>query len=487
LERLRSLLTTNLHFTGVIIFFLLHGYRAYRGLIPLGDVLLILGILLAAGFVLFGLTGRWFKSYRKAGFFTSVTLVIILFFGAFQDFLSGFQLTASLSRLVYFVPVCGLLLLLVIIWIRRARKIPEKVIMYVNVLLILYLLIEAGLLLLPGKRPTVPTTGRFIKTAEERPPVYLVILDEYMGTDGLAGYFGYNNRWFEDSLKEKGFHVVAHSQSNYQFTLFSMASLLSMEYPAGFGRARLDDHYAYAQAMHRLRNNAVTALLAANNYRIANFSGFDLAQAPAYYSTGLLPDKGRLLTSGTLWYRIGKYLPTVLMEKGIWTGWGKKLEEQFIRNNESAMQGVLEEASKKDTVPAFTYLHLMMPHLPFAFDSTGRRLEGFHQRESITPEEGDQAYLQYLVYTNRRILKFLGQLKKETGERAVILLMSDHGARGAMRKDWKYAYLNFNAVYLPDQQYAGWYDGMTSVNQFRVLFNTLFHENLPMLKDSLVR
>ena len=151
------------------------------------------------------------------------------------------------------------------------------------------------------------------------------------------------------------------------------------------------------------------------------------------------------------------------------------------------MQGVLQNASQKDTVPAFTYLHLMMPHLPFAFDSSGHRQLGFHQRESIAPEEGDQAYLQYPVYTNRRILDFLAQLKHATGGGAVILVMSDHGARGAMRKDLKYAYLNFNAVYLPNQQYAGWYDGMTNVNQFRVLFNTLFQEKLPMLKDSIVQ
>jgi hypothetical protein len=81
---------------------------------------------------------------------------------------------------------------------------------------------------------------------------------------------------------------------------------------------------------------------------------------------------------------------------------------------------------------------------------------------------------------------FLHQLKQQTAGKAVILLMSDHGYRGAARKNYKLVWNSFNAVYIPGGKYEGWYDGMTNVNQFRVLFNTLFDQRLPMLKDSLV-
>ncbi|MDF2187555.1 sulfatase-like hydrolase/transferase [Paraflavitalea sp. CAU 1676] len=487
MERLRSLLTTNFHFTGVIIFFLLHGYRANRGLVPVADLLWLLALLLAGGFVVFGLSAWWFKNTRKAGIFTSCLLTIMLFFGAFQDFFSGFRLTAGISRLTWFLPVCLFAILVILIWLKRTKHTLQKPLLYINLLLLCYIVFEAGGLLLSKPGAATATNGRALVNTRERPSIYLILLDEYMGSDGLAGYFQYDNRWFDDSLKAKGFHVVAHSQSNYQLTLFSMASMLNMDYPADFGKAVIQDHYAYSNAMRRLRNNEVAALLAASGYRIANFSGFDLAADPAYYSTGLLPDKGRLLTSGTFWYRVAKYLPTFLVERGLMTSWEQKLEDQFVRNNEAAMKGTLKEAFLTDSVPVFTYLHLMMPHLPFAFDSSGHRTIGFHQREAIIPAEADAAYLQYLVYTNHRVLELVQQLKQATAGKAVILLMSDHGFRGAIRKDKKYGFTNVNAVYLPSQQYAAWYDGMSNVNQFRLLFNTLFQENLPILKDSLIR
>ncbi|HYE54213.1 MAG TPA: hypothetical protein VD996_05190, partial [Chitinophagaceae bacterium] len=65
---------------------------------------------------------------------------------------------------------------------------------------------------------------------------------------------------------------------------------------------------------------------------------------------------------------------------------------------------------------------------------------------------------------------------------AVILLMGDHGYKHSKDKG---RYQTLNAVYLPSKNYSGWYEGMTHVNQFRVLFNAVFDQRLPLLKDSL--
>ena len=65
------------------------------------------------------------------------------------------------------------------------------------------------------------------------------------------------------------------------------------------------------------------------------------------------------------------------------------------------------------------------------------------------------------------------------------MLMSDHGFHEFSEEvDQKYHFMNLNAVYLPSKNYSGFYDGITPVNQFRVLFNGLFQQKLPMLKDS---
>lgn len=488
-ERLKKLLTTNWHFIGVIFFFLVHGYRQYRELVPLSGMLVLLAVLTGICLVLYGISGWWYKSWRKAGLLTSFTAVVVLFFGVFQDFLSGFRLTAGLSRLLYFIPLCLMAIMVVLVLLKLTRRPLNKPLLFINVVLLTYLLIDIGALLFYKKTSRIgaASAGTWACDTCSRPSIYLVLLDEYMGSQGLQSYFQYNNQPFEDSLRQQGFHVVQRPRSNYILTIFSMASLLNMDFPAGIGRASLKDHYAYTSAVRSIRNNTVSASLETRGYRIANFSGFDMAQAPAGYTTGLLPDKMGLITNQTMWYRIVKYLPAFLVEKGLMsTTWEKKIEDNYIRNNEAAMQGALELGSRNDSVPVFAWLHLMMPYQPFVFDSTGKRML-LYERTSRTADEMDSAYLQYLVYTNHRIYAFLRQLKRQTRGKAVILLMSDHGCRGAMRKDKALAWANFNAVYLPDRQYNGWYDGMTNVNQFRVLFNALFDQRMPMLRDSVIQ
>ena len=95
-------------------------------------------------------------------------------------------------------------------------------------------------------------------------------------------------------------------------------------------------------------------------------------------------------------------------------------------------------------------------------------------------------FLQYQVYTNKKVTEFITQLQKETAGKAVILLMSDHGYQPAYEKEKKLAYYNLNAVYLPNRQYSGWYPGISNANQFRVLFNTLYDQRLSLLKDTIV-
>jgi hypothetical protein len=55
-----------------------------------------------------------------------------------------------------------------------------------------------------------------------------------------------------------------------------------------------------------------------------------------------------------------------------------------------------------------------------------------------------------------------------------------------MKTDSRYDFMNLNAVYLPNHNYAGLYDSITNVNQFRAVFNNLFHVQLPLLKDSTI-
>ena len=83
------------HFLLLIIFFITHGYAEHTGMIPVGDLLLLLAVLLVAGLGLFWISKIIFKDRRKAALFVTFFLALFLFFGAFQDFFGKIQAHCS--------------------------------------------------------------------------------------------------------------------------------------------------------------------------------------------------------------------------------------------------------------------------------------------------------------------------------------------------------------------------------------------------------
>lgn len=490
--QLKRFLTADWCFAGVILFFIVHGYSENQGLVPVKDLLLLLAGLLAAGLILFFLFRKIFRSGHKAAIYLAFVFILVLFFGAFQDFLANIRFLSSLTRLTILLPVCLVLMIVVFIWIKKTKLVFTRTVLFLNTLLLIYVIFDL-----------VTITSRFVSPPEgqnnllaqyslkvcdtcEKPSVYFILLDSYYGKEGLKTYFNYDNAAFENFLAGQGFHINQASTSNYYYTLFSMASLLNMDYLHDIGAPVIKNHYGYTRATGDLRNNVVCRYFQGMGYRINNYSGFDMPGVPAGYNSGLLPDKIRLITHKTMYYRIQKYFPLFLVRMD----WVKKLsadiENEYISNNESMIAGALEESRSKNTQPAFTYMHLMMPHGPFVFDSLGNRTNIMERLPSLSGDTLDNMFLQYQVYTNKKIAEIITQLQKETAGKAVILLMSDHGYQPAYEKEKKLAYYNLNAVYLPNGQYSGWYPGISNVNQFRVLFNTLYEQRLPLLKDTIV-
>lgn len=487
MKRVKSLLENNWHFIGVIFFFLLHGYNEHRGLIALQELLICFLQLALTGMIIYWIMKLLLKQPDKVGLFTSFVVVLVLFFGALQDHLATVRLLNNLSRLQYFLPLNLLAVVLLLLWLKKTTVRLVNLVRFINLLLVIYLVVEFFLLLVPfrntAKEDIRPATAGLIRCDTcERPPVYLVLLDAYFGQEGMQRFFQYENTMFEDSLREKGFHVVKRSRSNYASTIYSMGSMLNMEYLRLDGPPTIKNHFGYSAAVSALRNNKVCRHFEELGYTIINHSNFDLQHVQAGYRSGLLPDNIRLITQQTMYYRVAKYLPLLLMRKGWMPGLQQESETLFVENNEKMMAQTLAESVATVAKPVFTYVHLMMPHEPFAYDSTGVR----RSTTNDTGLQANNAFLQYQVYTNKRINDFIGRLQAATEGKAVILLMSDHGYRPSYGKDPQLPFVNLNAVYLPQGNYEGWYDGLSNVNQFRVLFNTLYHQQLSLLKDSLV-
>ena len=489
LKTIPKLLQTNFHFLWVILFFILHGYSQSYQLVPLKDLLILTIQITIASIIFFALSTRFFKSKIKGGIFTSAILILILFFGAFQDFFGDIKLLSILSYLRPLILICLILVMIFLFYLKRARLPFNKTIVYINSLFLVYLMIEIISILFSSSSAS-PADGKTLHKFKsdscdtcKLPSVYLVVMDEYMGTEGLKEYFDYSNASFENFLDSSEFRVFKNSKSNYQLTLFSMASILNMRYLTEIREEEMDERYAYNKVLSLLRNNAVCGIFQHNGYKTINLSPFEIRNAPSEISSTELPQRIELVTAQTMVYRIAKYLPGWLADLKIIPR-SKKGDITIIEANELAMKRALAVAKNQDVSPVFAYVHLMMPHSPFVFDSLGRET-GFWS-QNLSPGETDKAYLQYLVYTNHRIEKFIQQVQQATMNKAVIALMSDHGYRAAAQREIDHAYQTLNAIFLPGKNYGQWYDGMSNVNQFRVLLNSVFGQRLPLLKDSIV-
>ena len=96
------------------------------------------------------------------------------------------------------------------------------------------------------------------------------------------------------------------------------------------------------------------------------------------------------------------------------------------------------------------------------------------------------AYLGYLEYVNAGIKRLITNIQQNTGNKAIIIVMGDHGFREHIDLNLHSNFQNMNAVYIPGGDYHLLYDSISGVNQFSVILNTVFGQSLAMQKDSTV-
>lgn len=125
------------------------------------------------------------------------------------------------------------------------------------------------------------------------------------------------------------------------------------------------------------------------------------------------------------------------------------------------------------TGPKFVFIHLIVPHPPYAFDENGNPIVG----GSVDAKYGD---LNQVKFINKFILPGLKTLIEESSTPPVIILQGDHGP---MVEDNHPAELKIlNAYYLPKGM--EWlYPTISPVNSFRVVFNSYFGTSFPLLED----
>jgi hypothetical protein len=484
-----KLSTVPFHVVGLILFFISHGYAENIGLIPFLDLFLcFIGFTAAALFVcyLFYLSLR---SWIKAGLITSFFILFMLFFGVLQDYLRSSAFLVRFSGYKVLLPTFVVCLVALWIYLKRSKRSFSKLNLFVNTLVICFVLLDVAVIAThsSGQRTTEAHTTSGLADCKDckKPDIYLVLLDEYAGSQTLRKEFDYDNSEFENFLRANKFHVASSPNSNYSVTPISMASFFDMNYVYWMGSRREIFAQDYTIAADLMSRSTGYKTLQSLGYKFINHSIFDIAGQPSKFNTGLLPFQLKLITSKTLYSRMNKDLfwdiKSKIVPKFKWIG--KMFQLDFKEGNTMLMELTRHELHKGiEARPKFVYTHLMMPHAPYSYDSVGNEIK---TDSMLTQDAQEDAYLQYLVYTNKKIAAFVKEIMDATKGSAVVMVMSDHGFRTSPGGRAINSNNNFNAVYLPSGDYSKFYDSITNVNQLRTIFNTQFNQQLPLLKDSI--
>lgn len=468
------------------LFFCVHGwYEAYK-LISLTDFIQAFFILSCVCLILYVVFTYLISVQENIELTTTLSMSILLFspFGlqeeiAFLDFNNPLHSTILSS----------ILLLGIFIFIRFRKKNYSSLTKYIRSILAVLVIVDLCILLVSLRNDPPIQPKSFIKSNENKqsekplPSVYIILLDEYAGDESLIKFANFDNSAFWSELKNIGFQVVSHSRSNYNHTILSMASFLNADYNQ-FKKIRNDKNY-YKQSLAKIENNAAVATFTELGYQIKNFSPFHLNEHERFYASFSVPSGAEIIISPTILddiYNNGMFFITRRLPD-------KTMFEQLVKRKTAFNQEILDSIlnySKSNKTPSFCFAHLNMPHAIYAKDSTGKINIPFLTKRLVTVEDRKNAYLQQLVYTNRLVLPYLRQLKKNMNNSDILLIMSDHGYRDfKVDKTNSPSFNNILAVYSADIKKASWQEGFSNVNIFRNLFSEITGAEIPLLKDSI--
>ena len=457
-------------------------YNLNKNEILFSETLMPMAISLIAILLLLLFLKFIFKKTTKAGILLSLILLLFYSYEAIHtdialykigDFVLGVDPNLFWSYGILFtLSTIGLCF-----WSGKHHKVTE----YLNVVSVVliafpiiglasYKMSSEGYKLFPSNQPKQVAIADNFNYAGPKPDIYYIILDAYMRDDVMNEFWGFNNSEFINSLESRGFYVVPKSRSNYQQTIFSLASSLNMEYlPTDLG---VDSPYQFNKIhlIETIEKNRVVNFLKSLGYLYVHLS--DNAAETKMNGQADIVITNRKYTSFFSQYLLSK---TILKKNKFFS----LNPVQDKRDNIIYGFNELEEIPKKN-IPTFTFAHFLMPHSPQAFDENG----GIPIQSTPAAEK----YFNEVLYANKKINQLVDYILANSEKPPIILIQGDHGALAQAAKipnttQIKKSYSNLSAYYLPGTGKDKLYESITPANSFRLIFDHYFGTQLGLLED----
>ncbi|HET9055466.1 MAG TPA: sulfatase-like hydrolase/transferase [Chitinophagaceae bacterium] len=467
------------------LYFVLDGNNNFWGEIPVLSSVAIFFIIIAVTLLSRTVLQKKINE-EKTSIIIAWLLFHYLFFKIIKSYFTKLTHITLFEHYLYYLPLLVLVTIAFLVWVIKQKSL-RLCNLFINIVFIVFSTVELIKLTLNcfTYRPSEISIQKlnFLNyDGNNNPNIYLLIMDEYVGSKTLYEDWQFDNSKFHNELRKRKFFVAKSPVSNYNRTTYSMLSMLNMGYINNVSENNINPSREFSACLKQIKQNQVQSFFKSKNYNIVNNSW--LMDDATTNEKLFLPIKERLLLDKTfgsvLWQDLICNIPSNQIQKLIKTP---------LARIDSYNNNMIELTYKSINIqksPTFFYTHLHMPHLPFLRNKEGilRNLVTVHNR--VDQRANSNSYLSYFQYVNTTILKMVDSVLQKD-DNPIVILASDHGFRDAVAGNKVFSeFNNFLAIYTPNQNYTGFNDSTCLVNVFRLLLTNHFGQKLPILKTQMI-
>lgn len=428
------------------------------------------------------------RSWQLAGLLTSLLVAWFFLYGRLYVHLKSISVFGLvLGRHRYLIVAWSIIFFVAALWLIKRFRVNKELTLVLNIfstVLILLPTIQIIAFLLrnlnPPRIPEVSSVTPLISWTEDSipPDIYYIVLDGYVRSDVLQQVYGLDNTPFLGDLQQLGFYIAECARSNYDRTSHSLTSTFNMQYIQSLKSDIAPDEDP-AWLLPYLKHNVVRQQLEGLGYKTIVFKNpwerfvWDDADIVYKSSSAALVSPFEYLLLRTTVARV--YLDVLEAETS-------KLSDYTNYEDTRYALKQLQNVAKIPG-PKFVFAHLIIPHSPFVFGPNGEKIDIPYNPDGGTlykEEDGHRGYVAAVTYINKMMLEIIPTLIRDSETPPIIVLVGDHGTSwGGNLNEFK----NLATFFTPGSE-SLFYKTITSVNIFRVLFDSYFNGSFGLLPDT---
>lgn len=315
--------------------------------------------------------------------------------------------------------------------------------------------------------------GDLISDTEHLPNIYLFILDEFSGQEGLERFTGYDNQKFYDDLEALSFNV---SKSSRSYTLLSKVEISNL-----LNLSLLAKSFSEQERIEAMKSPYLLTTLKSMGY------SFNLINDQKYISTREGFFKYKFEPHGI--FQQEENLAKILIDKSVF--FPIQIQPKLDRiETVKKMFDYGGRSSSFQESKLFTLGYFMFPHHPWVVNEFGEPLP---ESESKNWKNAN-TYLGQLKYANGLVLEMVKTIIEDDPQ-SYIILVGDHGYRQAFHLEKLYGtkmdnpeletfYMRniLSAVYFGGEKLE--IEGYSTINVLRTMMDKLFGLDLGLIEEA---